>query len=235
METPIINDDSSVVEDIPNKPRRKRTSQSIQDQHEVKKVKKTLFDNNDIVEVEGIVDEDPSNSRESDEIIDFDNGGKNICLVCGVDIGDNNGRQLCNKTKCFYDTENNAENDADDCGNSNSSSDEEFISVEAFKEVVESEKPISWVDLDRTKVYKVIKVEDETIEEDNNATRIAQIGTVQTSKKEMKKVWLPSIVVNKLQGKIVPSVNVYMQPHEPCISKKTKRRYHNADVIVKPK
>ena len=30
---------------------------------------------------------------------------KNLCIECGIDIGDNNQRQLCGKTYCIYNEE----------------------------------------------------------------------------------------------------------------------------------
>tara|TARA_B100000900_G_scaffold347778_1_gene313117 strand:- start:1283 stop:1480 length:198 start_codon:yes stop_codon:yes gene_type:complete len=37
--------------------------------------------------------------EKSDDVI------KNLCTECGIDMGDNNPRQLCGKTYCIYDDE----------------------------------------------------------------------------------------------------------------------------------
>ena len=75
---------------------------------------------------------------------------KNLCIACNVDMGEDNPRQLCGKTKCLYQDmlQTNDYEAADNVDESDT-----FISEEEFEEAVEREKPIKWIALDQDKIY----------------------------------------------------------------------------------
>ena len=146
---------------------------------------------------------------------------KNLCIVCSTDMGENNPRQLCGKTKCLnqYDVE---EEDV-------------FISANDFDKQVEQEKILGWTELPMDDIFQVISIEERTIEDGDDKVRIAPIGTIKNDKGTTHKVWLPSVVNKKLKTTMTADVTTFMKKKEAIVSKRTKRQYHYADVISKKK
>ena len=60
-----------------------------------KVMKKTIKRSNSCPNISGFTDKS-SNTTDTEKIVEI----KNLCVVCGVDIGDDNPRQYCMKTYC---------------------------------------------------------------------------------------------------------------------------------------
>ena len=152
---------------------------------------------------------------------------KNLCIVCKVDMGDDNPRQLCGKTKClnpnYY-----MGSDKDDDKDVNA-----FMSIDDFTVEAAKDKPLKWNDLPKDDIFQVLSIEEQTIDEDNGEVRIAHIAKIKNDKGTLHKVWLPSIVKKKLLKKMDRKYKTYMKPLQSAISQQSKRMYHDADVVSK--
>ena len=153
---------------------------------------------------------------------------KNLCTVCSIDMGENNPRQLCGKTRCLY--------KYDDDDDVVEEEDDEFITNNDFEEQVEQEKVLSWPALPMEDIFQVIAIEERSIEdEDEESFRMAQIAIIKNNKGTTHKVWLPTVVQKKLKTTMAPNVTTYMKKKEDVVSKRTKHQYHDANVIAKIK
>ncbi len=196
-----------------------------------KRSRRALFgdDNNDDNDHDNIlaVGEDTDKDSASDEAVH-----KNLCIICDVDMGEHNPRQLCGKSKCLNEEIMHTD-DHDGADNATADEPDTFISLEDFAEAVDQEKPIKWVDLDQDKVYRVLAREERTFTEDNGNKRVAPIGIFKDEKGIITKVWLPTVVTKKLSTKMGERVTTYLKPKGSVLSQKTGRKYHDADVITK--
>ena len=154
---------------------------------------------------------------------------KNLCTVCSIDMGENNPRQLCGKTRCPY----KYDDDDDDVVEEE---EDEFISNNDFEEQVEREKVLSWSALSIVDIFQVIAIEERPVEdEDEESYRMAQIAIIKNDKGTIHKVWLPTVVQKKLKSAMTSNVTTYMKKKEDVVSKRTKYQYHDADVIARIK
>lgn len=181
------------------------------------------------------------NNDQIDEIM------KNLCTVCNVDMGDNNPRQLCGKTQCLHTVDSQQGHDDDDDDKSNDNDDEippkkkqkitptsSFLTIENF--MGEVRKPSKWIDLDRTKIFRVTGIEEVELEEhDNETKRIAKVGVFEDSDGVEIKVWLPGVLSKELSRINVEEVDVYIRSLGPKIAKKSGYTYQNFKIVKRCK
>ena len=151
---------------------------------------------------------------------------KNLCTICNIDMGEMNPRQLCGKTKCLNEVINEDFNDDND--------DNDFISIREFEEAVKKEegKPIKWGDLEQ-QIYNVIATKEQSFTDEKGTARVSLMGVLKDRAGSTIKVWLPSIIVKKLEEKMSESVTTYLKPKGLMESIKSNRKYYDAGVITK--
>ena len=160
---------------------------------------------------------------------------KNLCTKCNVDMGDCNPRQLCGKTRCliygYYDNADDEEEENDENPPKKKKKSSSFLSIEDFTEKVNKAKPIKWTDLDRTKVFRVTRVEETVQEAADGTERIARVGEVVDSNGNVTKVWLPGVAAKELARIKVEEVVTYIRPLGLKTSAKTGRTYQNFEIV----
>ena len=170
---------------------------------------------------------------------------KNLCIECNVDMGDNNPRQLCGKTQCLQSDNVNCtyENDNDNNDNEEppkkkkkkkkkqNSKTSSFPTVEEFTEKAKKVKPTKWIDLDRTKIFQVVRIEEIEINQTDGSKRIAKVAVLVDSTGENINVWLPGVIANELICINVSEVDTYIRSLGPKTSAKTGRTYQNFEIV----
>ena len=174
---------------------------------------------------------------------------KNLCTVCNIDMGDNNPRQLCGKTRCLH-TINSRQGHDDEKSNDYGEDDDNdeippkkkqktahtssFLTIENFMEEVR--KPTKWIDLDRTKIFRVTDIEEVELEQNENGTkRIAKVGVFEDSDGVEIKVWLPGVLSRELSRIKIEEVDVYIRSLGPKIAKKSGNTYQNFEIVKRCK
>ena len=181
---------------------------------------------NDEKNVDAINDE---NDGGDDDIIIM----KNLCVECNVDMGDGNPRQLCGKTRCLQSDNGNSNYDNDDNDDeeppkkkkkkqnssipvtSSSSSSSSFPTIEEFTEKGKKVKPTKWIDLDRTKIFRVVRIEEVEIDQMDGSKRIARVAVLEDSTGEDIKVWLPGVIAKELVCINVSELDTYIRSLGP--------------------
>ena len=194
-----------------------------------------------------------NDEKNADAIDDENDGGddivvKNLCVKCNVDMGDGNPRQLCGKTHCLQSDNGNSNYDNDDdeepskkkkkkkkkqnsSTSAVTSSSSSFPTFEEFTEEVKKVKPTKWIDLDRTKIFRIVRIEEVEIDETDGTKRIASVAVLEDSTGVDIKVWLPGIIAKELSRIDVSELDTYIRSLGPKISVKSGRTYQNFEII----
>ena len=161
---------------------------------------------------------------------------KNLCIECNVDMGDCNPRQLCGKSRCLqFDDNNNEDPPAmkKKKKKKNSSPTKPFLTMEKFIEHTKKRKATKWIDLDRSKIFRVTGVEEVTVEQNeiDGGKRMARVGTFEDSNEEVVRVWLPGLVGKELACINLKDTDTYIRSLGPKTSTKSGRTYHNFEIV----
>ena len=170
-------------------------------------------------------------------INDEDDEMKNLCTVCNVDMGDNNPRQLCGKSRCLQIDNNDIDNeDQPAMKKRKKNSTKLFLSMEKFMEHVKESQATKWIDLDQSKIFRVTGIEEVTVEqnETDGAKRTARVGTFEDSDEEVIRVWLPGLVAKELACINIEDIDTYIRSLGPKTSK-TGRTYQNFKIVKRCK
>ena len=123
-----------------------------------------------------------NNDEDTYTDIDDETLMKNLCTECNVDMGDCNPRQLCGKTRCLQSKDDGNVGDEDDEKHPQKKKKNAFLSIEDFTQKAEKAKPTKWVDLDRTKIFRVIGIEEFLVNQERDGVeRIAKVGEFEDS------------------------------------------------------
>ena len=184
--------------------------------------------NKDVIDVETEELLIASMMKSKNDNDDDDIAMKNLCVECEVDMGDDNPRQLCGKTRCLY----SADNEHEESPNRKKKKCSSFLSMDQFMENAKKAKPTKWIDLDRTKIFRVTQVEELEVEQKSDATkRIANVAMLEDALGEIIRVWLPGIVAKELTRINVEEVDTYIRSLGPKCSTKSGRTYYNFEIV----
>ena len=185
----------------------------------------------------------------------------NLCVKCGVDMGKNNPRQLCGKTKCLNEIPKRSNHASSNDEDSNDDDDDEvnggrdevdsdivkdlppqmkkkkrkqaFLSMEDFAVKVEEEKPVSWADLDQKQIYFISHVKNRWIP-DGEGKRLAYIAELEDEIGDTINVWLPGVAAKAALESMEENneKDIYIQSIGKKYNPKSRRTYNNFNILA---